>query len=114
MFLLQTLRVLCLTGALLLAKESPPYTGSTATALGLADSHSFLSVSVSVPGLTQSDWTHVCPSAFSLANAFFASCVLQNYFRDAWNIFDFVSVLGSFSDILVTEFGVSPFKQYTS
>lgn len=31
----------------------------------------------------------------------------QNYFRDAWNIFDFVTVLGSITDILVTEFGVS-------
>ncbi|XP_027564037.1 voltage-dependent P/Q-type calcium channel subunit alpha-1A-like, partial [Neopelma chrysocephalum] len=29
----------------------------------------------------------------------------QNYFRDAWNIFDFVTVLGSITDILVTEFG---------
>ncbi|KAF3688020.1 putative voltage-dependent N-type calcium channel subunit alpha-1B [Channa argus] len=28
-----------------------------------------------------------------------------NYFRDAWNIFDFVSVLGSITDILVTELG---------
>ncbi|KAG7485905.1 voltage-dependent P Q-type calcium channel subunit alpha-1A [Solea senegalensis] len=28
-----------------------------------------------------------------------------NYFRDAWNIFDFVSVLGSITDILVTEIG---------
>ncbi|XP_074218949.1 voltage-dependent N-type calcium channel subunit alpha-1B isoform X3 [Camelus bactrianus] len=26
-----------------------------------------------------------------------------NYFRDAWNIFDFVTVLGSITDILVTE-----------
>lgn len=31
----------------------------------------------------------------------------QNFFRDAWNIFDFVSVLGSITDILVTELGVS-------
>uniref|UniRef100_A0A8D0G492 Calcium voltage-gated channel subunit alpha1 A n=1 Tax=Sphenodon punctatus TaxID=8508 RepID=A0A8D0G492_SPHPU len=31
-----------------------------------------------------------------------------NYFRDAWNIFDFVTVLGSITDILVTELGVSP------
>ncbi|XP_062829996.1 voltage-dependent P/Q-type calcium channel subunit alpha-1A isoform X12 [Anolis carolinensis] len=30
---------------------------------------------------------------------------LLNYFRDAWNIFDFVTVLGSITDILVTEFG---------
>ncbi|MEQ2294191.1 Voltage-dependent P/Q-type calcium channel subunit alpha-1A [Ameca splendens] len=28
-----------------------------------------------------------------------------NYFRDAWNVFDFVSVIGSITDILVTEFG---------
>ncbi|TRY87439.1 hypothetical protein DNTS_017196, partial [Danionella cerebrum] len=27
----------------------------------------------------------------------------KNYFRDAWNIFDFVSVIGSITDILVTE-----------
>uniref|UniRef100_A0A3Q2FT87 Voltage-dependent P/Q-type calcium channel subunit alpha-1A n=1 Tax=Cyprinodon variegatus TaxID=28743 RepID=A0A3Q2FT87_CYPVA len=27
-----------------------------------------------------------------------------NYFRDAWNVFDFVSVIGSITDILVTEF----------
>uniref|UniRef100_A0A4X2MC37 Voltage-dependent P/Q-type calcium channel subunit alpha n=1 Tax=Vombatus ursinus TaxID=29139 RepID=A0A4X2MC37_VOMUR len=32
---------------------------------------------------------------------------ILNYFRDAWNIFDFVTVLGSITDILVTEFGVS-------
>ncbi len=32
---------------------------------------------------------------------------LQNYFRDAWNIFDFVSVVGSITDILVTELWVS-------
>ncbi|MEJ1286218.1 hypothetical protein NN561_017223 [Cricetulus griseus] len=30
---------------------------------------------------------------------------VENYFRDAWNIFDFVTVLGSITDILVTEFG---------
>uniref|UniRef100_UPI00063CE1C3 voltage-dependent N-type calcium channel subunit alpha-1B-like n=1 Tax=Odobenus rosmarus divergens TaxID=9708 RepID=UPI00063CE1C3 len=27
----------------------------------------------------------------------------ENYFRDAWNVFDFVTVLGSITDILVTE-----------
>lgn len=32
---------------------------------------------------------------------------LQNYFKDAWNIFDCVTVLGSITDILVTELGVS-------
>ncbi|OWK11614.1 CACNA1A, partial [Cervus elaphus hippelaphus] len=30
---------------------------------------------------------------------------ILNYFRDAWNIFDFVTVLGSITEILVTEFG---------
>lgn len=30
----------------------------------------------------------------------------QNYFKDAWNIFDCVTVLGSITDILVTELGV--------
>lgn len=43
---------------------------------------------------------------------FFSSFVLllscsQNYFKDAWNIFDCVTVLGSITDILVTELGVS-------
>ncbi|XP_043938320.1 voltage-dependent P/Q-type calcium channel subunit alpha-1A [Protopterus annectens] len=43
---------------------------------------------------------------------FSVECVLKiiafgvmNYFRDAWNIFDFVTVLGSITDILVTEYG---------
>ncbi|KAM5259706.1 voltage-dependent N-type calcium channel subunit alpha-1B isoform 5-T5 [Hipposideros larvatus] len=46
----------------------------------------------------------VFTSVFSL------ECVLKiiafgvlNYFRDAWNVFDFVTVLGSITDILVTE-----------
>ena len=30
----------------------------------------------------------------------------QNYLKDAWNIFDFVTVLGSITDILVTEINV--------
>ncbi|KAJ6640502.1 hypothetical protein lerEdw1_013675, partial [Lerista edwardsae] len=45
---------------------------------------------------------------------FSLECVLKiiafgalNYFRDAWNIFDFVTVLGSITDILVTEIAVS-------
>uniref|UniRef100_A0A8C2J5F2 Voltage-dependent P/Q-type calcium channel subunit alpha-1A n=1 Tax=Cyprinus carpio TaxID=7962 RepID=A0A8C2J5F2_CYPCA len=45
---------------------------------------------------------------------FFMECVLKiiafgprNYIRDAWNIFDFVSVIGSITDILVTELWVS-------
>ncbi|XP_032905135.1 voltage-dependent N-type calcium channel subunit alpha-1B [Amblyraja radiata] len=41
---------------------------------------------------------------------FSLECVLKliafgilNYFRDAWNVFDFITVLGSITDILVTE-----------
>ena len=30
---------------------------------------------------------------------------LQNYFKEAWNIFDFVTVIGSSADVLFTEFG---------
>ncbi|KAJ8363179.1 hypothetical protein SKAU_G00120100 [Synaphobranchus kaupii] len=43
---------------------------------------------------------------------FSMECVLKiiafgvlNYFKDAWNVFDFVTVLGSITDILVTELG---------
>nr|XP_036863363.1 sodium channel protein type 7 subunit alpha-like [Manis javanica] len=43
-------------------------------------------------------------------SVFSMECVLKiiafgvlNYFRDAWNVFDFVTVLGSITDILVTE-----------
>lgn len=41
--------------------------------------------------------------------SFCPTCVFiwQNYFRDAWNVFDFVTVLGSITDILVTEIAVS-------
>ena len=31
----------------------------------------------------------------------------QNYFSDAWNVFDFIIVLGSFVDILYSEISVS-------
>uniref|UniRef100_A0A669QCR7 Voltage-dependent N-type calcium channel subunit alpha n=1 Tax=Phasianus colchicus TaxID=9054 RepID=A0A669QCR7_PHACC len=37
---------------------------------------------------------------YGLENVVFA---VGNYFRDAWNVFDFVTVLGSITDILVTE-----------
>ena len=30
---------------------------------------------------------------------------VRNYFRDSWNLFDFITVVGSIADILVTEFG---------
>lgn len=39
--------------------------------------------------------------------ASFSCCKCQNYFKDGWNIFDCVTVLGSITDILVTELGVS-------
>lgn len=29
--------------------------------------------------------------------------ILQNYFGDAWNVFDFIIVLGSFIDIVYSE-----------
>ena len=32
---------------------------------------------------------------------------VQNYFRDPWNVFDFVIVLGSFTDIVYSEISVS-------
>ncbi|UJR21745.1 hypothetical protein I4U23_024820 [Adineta vaga] len=32
---------------------------------------------------------------------------LRNYFRDKWNAFDFITVLGSIADVLVTEFRFS-------
>lgn len=35
------------------------------------------------------------------------SGLLQNYFGDAWNVFDFVIVLGSFVDIVYQEVIVS-------
>uniref|UniRef100_A0A8D0L3M7 Voltage-dependent N-type calcium channel subunit alpha n=1 Tax=Sphenodon punctatus TaxID=8508 RepID=A0A8D0L3M7_SPHPU len=45
---------------------------------------------------------------------FSMECILKiiafgvlNYFQDAWNVFDFVTVLGSITDILVTEIAVS-------
>lgn len=33
--------------------------------------------------------------------------VLQNYFGDFWNVFDFIIVLGSFIDIIYIEVNVS-------
>lgn len=39
--------------------------------------------------------------------AFNGKCCLQNYFGDAWNVFDFIIVLGSFIDIVYSEVNVS-------
>lgn len=46
-------------------------------------------------------WSPHCSAALT------ALLSVQNYFRDAWNVFDFVTVLGSITDILVTEIAVS-------
>ena len=43
----------------------------------------------------------------STSSSLFLFSYSQNYFKDAWNIFDCVTVLGSVTDILVTELGVS-------
>lgn len=29
--------------------------------------------------------------------------ILQNYFRDTWNIFDFITVIGSITEIILTD-----------
>lgn len=39
-------------------------------------------------------------------HCWFPPVVAQNYLKDAWNVFDFVTVLGSITDILVTEINV--------
>ena len=36
------------------------------------------------------------------------SCFDQSYFRDGWNTFDFITVVGSIVDALMMEFEVSP------
>lgn len=35
-----------------------------------------------------------------------SSLATQNYFGDAWNVFDFIIVLGSFIDIVYSEVNV--------
>lgn len=30
-------------------------------------------------------------------------CTWQNYFRDTWNIFDFITVIGSITEIILTD-----------
>lgn len=36
-------------------------------------------------------------------NFLFDHYKIQNYFGDAWNVFDFIVVLGSFIDIMMSE-----------
>lgn len=38
---------------------------------------------------------------------FFSGLNYQNYFKDAWNTFDFITVIGSIVDAVITEFTVS-------
>lgn len=33
-------------------------------------------------------------------------CTLQNYFRDGWSIFDFITVVGSIVDLVASEFKI--------
>lgn len=39
---------------------------------------------------------------------------LQNFFKDPWNTFDFITVIGSIVDAMVIEFGVCILKLYQS
>lgn len=43
---------------------------------------------------------------------YFINCVyfLKNFFRDPWNTFDFITVIGSVIDVMVMELGVSHFR----
>lgn len=34
----------------------------------------------------------------------------QNYFRDTWNIFDFITVIGSITEIILTDSKVSGWR----
>jgi hypothetical protein len=43
---------------------------------------------------------------FTLLIDFFNCSREQNFFKDAWNTFDFITVIGSIVDALVIEFGV--------
>ncbi|XP_066295061.1 voltage-dependent calcium channel type A subunit alpha-1-like isoform X11 [Branchiostoma lanceolatum] len=59
------------------------------------------------------DWDQIL-NYFNIAftSLFGMECILKmigfgprNYFRDAWNVFDFITVVGSVTDILVSNFG---------
>lgn len=64
--------------------------------------------SAAQPGPTCLHTLSACPCYRTSATLDLTVCLsLQNYFRDAWNVFDFVTVLGSITDILVTEIAVS-------
>ena len=38
-----------------------------------------------------------------LSDAPVTECTWQNYFRDTWNIFDFITVIGSITEIILTD-----------
>lgn len=48
----------------------------------------------------------MCELSGQCYSEYFTVIVFQNYFHDSWNIFDFVTVIGSITDALVTIFGV--------
>lgn len=42
------------------------------------------------------------------------SRIIQNFFKDPWNVFDFITVVGSIIDALVMELGVSVNTSFNS
>lgn len=42
-----------------------------------------------------------------ILSRFVSSRIMQNFFKDPWNVFDFITVIGSIIDALVLELGVS-------
>lgn len=38
-----------------------------------------------------------------LSDVHVTECTWQNYFRDTWNIFDFITVIGSITEIILTD-----------
>lgn len=43
-----------------------------------------------------------------------SSRIIQNFFKDPWNVFDFITVVGSIIDALVMELGVSVDTRFNS
>lgn len=53
-------------------------------------------------------WGRGCPSTLQtgrpdLKSLLLLCFLLQNYFRDTWNIFDFITVIGSITEIILTD-----------
>lgn len=47
----------------------------------------------------------VCVFSYNF-HRFIVLNVAQNFFKDAWNVFDFITVIGSIIDAMVLEIGV--------